>query len=1109
MKQRFSGLDVRASATALRQRLVGLRLQGIYDVNAKTLLLKFTRPGVKELVIVESGIRIHTTEYSRDKAATPSSFCTKLRKHLRARRLTAVRQVGLDRMLDFEFAAQAGPAAEGTYHIVCEFYAAGNIILTDHNYAIMALLRVVRIGDEIAFGVGRTYPLPQSREIGRVSPDDIAACLARAGPSETLKRCLANLGAYGPALAEHVVLTAGLRPSMRVATEIDAGPGSPHVAALADAYAAALGIVERLGREICPGFIAVQPAPASGGNGDDNDDDDVIFEDLTPWPFAQYPAGTLRESASFAQAADTYFSSIEAQRLRARASQQETAAERKLDAARAEHQGRVAALERQHRHAEEQARRIEASLEFVDQAITIIRQAVAAGMDWRELEELVADQREQRNPVAERIVRLALATNQITLLLDGLSDDDDDENDDDEDDDDDGTVRGPLEVDVDIFETAFANAQRYYNTRRQAGVKHARTLAASTRALQSAEQKIRADLKSTRVTATVSQMRKVLWFEKFAWFVTSDGYLVLAGHDMQQNELLVKRHLRPGDAYVHADVHGAASVIVKNRRDAGDAAAAAAPPTADTIPPSTLFQAGVMSVCQSRAWDAKILTSAWWVEAHQVSKTAPTGEYLTTGSFMIRGRKRFLPPAQLVYGFGVVFRLADDESIARHAVLRQQRRAAMDEGIRAAAAAGAAGPTERAGGGAGDGGDKEDKDEDEVTIVGSAAAAATAAAAPAATVDFDAARKKYNLDDLDNAAEDAFEDAEPVQRPADGGKRHASAKERRDQRKQRQLASADPAAAPPPPPPPSAGRASKKEQRRLDAEAAYARAEEKQARKSQQQQQQQQQQKRGKKGKAKKMKEKYAEQDDDDRNLRMALLGAAGKVELDQILPPGASDPPEAPDSPASSPDDDPDDGEPQPLSIVDQFRALATGNPEPAADGGAEEQAGGEDNEDNEDDEDEDQAAAELLLEQLDVLDTLTSAPLAGDNLAFAIPVCAPYPALASYKYRVKLVPGTMKKGKACKMAQTVMLAAASENRPKSTAAHDPAEAERLALEDALAQRERALIKAVPDVEMIAQMLGKVKVSAPNIESIKQKSKAAAKSKAKARKTAAQDGSE
>jgi hypothetical protein len=77
------------------------------------------------------------------------------------------------------------------------------------------------------------------------------------------------------------------------------------------------------------------------------------------------------------------------------------------------------------------------------------------------------------------------------------------------------------------------------------------------------------------------------------------------------------------------------SVIVKN-------------PTGEPIPPITLSQAGTMAICQSRAWDAKIVTSAYWVQSDQVSKTAQTGEYLTTGSFMIRGKKNYLPPVQVL-----------------------------------------------------------------------------------------------------------------------------------------------------------------------------------------------------------------------------------------------------------------------------------------------------------------------------------------------------------------------------------------------------------------------------------------------------------------------------
>ena len=86
----------------------------------------------------------------------------------------------------------------------------------------------------------------------------------------------------------------------------------------------------------------------------------------------------------------------------------------------------------------------------------------------------------------------------------------------------------------------------------------------------------------------------------------AENYLVLSGRDAQQNELLVKRYLRKGDAYVHADLHGASSTIVKNRT-----------PEAP-LPPLTLSQAGQACVCRSQAWDAKVVTSAWWVHPEQV-----------------------------------------------------------------------------------------------------------------------------------------------------------------------------------------------------------------------------------------------------------------------------------------------------------------------------------------------------------------------------------------------------------------------------------------------------------------------------------------------------------
>jgi len=150
----------------------------------------------------------------------------------------------------------------------------------------------------------------------------------------------------------------------------------------------------------------------------------------------------------------------------------------------------------------------------------------------------------------------------------------------------------------------------------------------------------------------MQHVRKSLWFEKFHWFISTDNYLVLSGKDMQQNEMLFRKYLNNGDIYVHADLHGAATTIIKN-------------PSGSEIPPNTLVQAGCMSVCRSVAWNEKVVTSAWWVYNHQVSKTAPAGEYLTTGSFMIRGKKNFLPPNPLVMGFGFMFKL-HESSFAKH-----------------------------------------------------------------------------------------------------------------------------------------------------------------------------------------------------------------------------------------------------------------------------------------------------------------------------------------------------------------------------------------------------------------------------------------------------------
>lgn len=104
--------------------------------------------------------------------------------------------------------------------------------------------------------------------------------------------------------------------------------------------------------------------------------------------------------------------------------------------------------------------------------------------------------------------------------------------------------------------------------------------------------------------------------------------------------------MRSNDIYVHAEIQGASSVVIRNHLNT-------------EVPPKTLVEAGTMAISYSVAWDVKVATNSYWVYSHQVSKTAPTGEYLSAGSFMIRGKKNFLPSCQLIMGISLLFKLED------------------------------------------------------------------------------------------------------------------------------------------------------------------------------------------------------------------------------------------------------------------------------------------------------------------------------------------------------------------------------------------------------------------------------------------------------------------
>ena len=78
MKQRLTAIDIRALVMTLRRKLLGLRVANIYDVSNKLYLFKLAAKGMKEFLLIEAGIRMHTTGFMKNKNAIPSGFAMKV-----------------------------------------------------------------------------------------------------------------------------------------------------------------------------------------------------------------------------------------------------------------------------------------------------------------------------------------------------------------------------------------------------------------------------------------------------------------------------------------------------------------------------------------------------------------------------------------------------------------------------------------------------------------------------------------------------------------------------------------------------------------------------------------------------------------------------------------------------------------------------------------------------------------------------------------------------------------------------------------------------------------------------------------------------------------------
>ncbi|KAF8453500.1 fibronectin-binding protein A N-terminus-domain-containing protein [Terfezia claveryi] len=1036
MKQRYTSLDLRVIAHELSQTLISFRLSNIYDISSTTyqriFVLKFALPNSKHLLLVDSGFRCHLTAFSRTTSTSPSSFVARLRKHLRTRRLTSVRQLGTDRVLEFTF-------SDGKYRLYLEFYAGGNVVLVNEESICIAVLRIVPAGEggRRETKVGSPYAVPEGRE-GEQDVEEAPALpeepekkgktkagqgkkFKRKKGEDSLKRVLSSkIPEFSPALIEHALSIVGVDPELRAE---DVLKDNTLIDKVLQAFAEAQKAIEEVTSKT--GKLFEDEEPEENGPELKIDEDGFQYDDFhpfRPWQFVNAPGFKIIEVEGYNNTVDTFFSSIESQKLTTRLQDRKLAAVKKLTSARSEHQSRVNALQSVQTLNERKAQAIEANLDKVEEAIASVNSLLYQGVDWKGIDIMINNARMAGNPVAELVGGLKLTEGVITLLLaeegaegeEELDEESRDVSESEEESDDDKMAskkekeQEKLRIDVKLVLSGWANAREYYSEKKTAAVKEERTMQASTKALKSAERKVLTDLKKglNKEKQLLRPVRQQMWFEKFYFFISTDGYLVLGGRDPQQTELLYQRHFKPGDVLVSAEIEGAATLIVKNQN--------AHIPSLQTttshspISPTTLAQAGTFSICTSKAWETKAVMSAWWVNWDQVSKTVKeTGDYIgEVGRFVIAGSKNYLPPAQLGLGYAVLWVTGE----ANQGYLEGEQATVQLE------QAGEEGPTEREG----DDDERqpnedeneseeeesdeefpdvqirsegEDNDEDTKTDNEGEYTSEVNETETLISVGESVDVAKANF------AEDEGNDESRVQSP---GKKHLSAKERRELKKAKSTTS------PSPSPSPAAGNVPKIALKTTTAPTPA-------------------QAPRGKKHTSKQKKKlavKYALLSDDEREMARELLGTlsvdtAGRKALSKEAEKAVEELAQ------------------RQRKKEQQLRAQALGKVAEAKRFGWKlpsvtlvtparpAQSSTREDLDKETEEADGEGEPTNDAQQEGPLDftRLTGMPSSAAGIVDAIPVCAPYSALGKYKYKVKLLPAVggaskdvQKKGKAVK---------------------------------------------------------------------------------------------
>ena len=600
----MTNVDIHTICQELNDLLVGARVDKSFQPTKDTVVMRFHKAGTGRLdLVIQAGKRIHISQYPLTNPQNPPSFPMLLRKIVKGANVTSVEQHNFDRVVEIKM------KKDETYTLIVELFAKGNIILLNESNEIILPLKRKHWSDrDISSKKEYIFPIENGINPMSLTIDEFKDIVA-GGEDEEIVRVLATNG-LGSLYAEEIMLN----------TEISKKSACSSLSEeeIIIIYNALKTLFEPLEKREFNPMIVNNEKEIERLQSENPDKKYKVKEDVVSINLKQYESFERESFDSFNEACDEFYSSKVKNEI---TDIQEAAWNKKVSKFSKRLEKQEETLRNFERTIEDSQRKGEllfTNYVPVDNILNVIKGAREKDYGWKEIGKTLKDAKKSGMADAQIFESMDPLGN-ITLMIDDTS------------------------IALDSKKSIPDNAEVYYEKAKKAKrkIKGALIAIENTKA-QLADMEAKKEKAMSNIMVPQKRVKKNLkWYEKLRWFVSSEGILVVCGRDAGTNEAVVKKYLEQNDIYLHADIHGAPSVVAKV--------------PSDSLNDNLLKELGEFSASFSSAWSKNFTSQdVYWVNPEQVSKTPVSGEFVPKGAFIIRGHRNYIRGCKLEISIGLV-----------------------------------------------------------------------------------------------------------------------------------------------------------------------------------------------------------------------------------------------------------------------------------------------------------------------------------------------------------------------------------------------------------------------------------------------------------------------